>query len=199
MGDCDRYRRASKGRTARFRAVARRDGLPPQLPPDGAGAGALEPKVARALSLAALLLCRGASCADRQSAVAGAGRPVEDEVETASTWPDRPSRIARPSAGMGAGPLLDVPGQHRRHHDHPHRQRRPARLNPSRMVSVADGGFASAANRAYPIGGGAHTSAPRSSETRSRRPPPRWRGHPDIARSREPLCPRSCRRSRWQR
>jgi transposase len=46
--------------------------------------------------------------------------------------------------------------------------------NLSRMVWVADRGFASAANRAYLTRGGGHYIHPRSSATPTQRPPRRW-------------------------
>ena len=50
---------------------------------------------------------------------------------------------------------MDIRGQHRRHPDHPHRQRRSG-WNLHRLLWVADRGFASATNRAYPAEGGGH-------------------------------------------
>jgi hypothetical protein len=56
----------------------------------------------------------------------------------------------------GAGAVLDVRRRHRRHRDHPDRQGDLAGWNLSRMVWVADRGFAPAANRAYLTRGGGH-------------------------------------------
>ena len=55
-----------------------------------------------------------------------------------------------------AGPLLDLPRQHRRHRDHPPVKDDLTDWNLHRLVWVADRGFASAANRAYLTRGGGH-------------------------------------------